>query len=201
MYIFVLQVYANGTHSHFIDAQNTDKSNWMRFVNCAPTEMEQNLTAYQHHGLIYYRSHKPITAGSELLVWYGADYGKELGITRDDKAQTGPTGPKDKTRTGPKDKTRTGPKDKTRTGPTGPKNKTWTGPAKPKDKTWTGPARPEVKTQTGPAGPEVKTQTGSAGPEVKTQTAGPEGYYTAKTINGEGVYTNTVSLFITAIIQ
>jgi hypothetical protein len=193
----VLQVYANGTRSHFIDAQNTDKSNWMRFVNCASTEMEQNLTAYQHHGLIYYRSFRPITAGTELLVWYGADYGKELGITRDDKAQTGPTGPKDKTRTGPKDKTRTGPKDKTLKGPAGPADKTRTGP---KDKTRIGP--------TGLAGPKDKTRTGPndktwTGPKDKTQ-AGPfaqEGFYSEKTINGEGVYTNTALLFITAITQ
>ena len=38
--------------------------------------------AFQYLGEIYYRVMKDIPAGSELLVWYGGDYGKELGITK-----------------------------------------------------------------------------------------------------------------------
>jgi len=33
-------------------------SNWMRYVNCANTETEQNLMAFQYKGGIYYRSFK-----------------------------------------------------------------------------------------------------------------------------------------------
>ncbi|KAL5005625.1 hypothetical protein ScPMuIL_016783 [Solemya velum] len=76
------QVYKNGKPYHFIDAHNPKKANWMRYVNCARSESEQNVTAYQHNGEIYYRSFKSIEAGSEILVWYGHDYGKELGIER-----------------------------------------------------------------------------------------------------------------------
>ncbi|KAL5005678.1 hypothetical protein ScPMuIL_016836 [Solemya velum] len=76
------QVYRNGKPYHFIDAHNPKKANWMRYVNCARTESEQNVTAYQHNGEIYYRSFKSIEAGTEILVWYGHDYGKELGIER-----------------------------------------------------------------------------------------------------------------------
>lgn len=54
----------------------------MRYVNCARSESEQNLVAFQHRGQIYYRSFKDISPGTELLVWYGHDYGKELGIFR-----------------------------------------------------------------------------------------------------------------------
>lgn len=54
----------------------------MRYVNCARSESEQNLVAFQHRGQIYYRSFKDIAPGTELLVWYGHDYGKELGIFR-----------------------------------------------------------------------------------------------------------------------
>ncbi|XP_072122939.1 histone-lysine N-methyltransferase PRDM9 [Mobula birostris] len=65
----------------YIDAQDEAKSNWMRFVNCARKEEEQNLVAFQHCGNIYYRTCKPVPPHCELLVWYGDDYAKELGIT------------------------------------------------------------------------------------------------------------------------
>ena len=52
----------------------------MRYVNCARNESEQNLIAYQYRGQIYYRSFKPIHPGKELLVYYGEEYAKELGI-------------------------------------------------------------------------------------------------------------------------
>ncbi|CAG2190887.1 PRDM7_9 [Mytilus edulis] len=56
----------------------------MRYVNCARNEDEQNLIAYQYKGQIFYRSFKDIAQGTELLVWYGQDYGKDLGIDRVD---------------------------------------------------------------------------------------------------------------------
>ena len=55
----------------------------MRFVNCAMTESDQNLVAFQYKGGIYYRSFKPIAPGTELLVWYGDEYARELGVIRD----------------------------------------------------------------------------------------------------------------------
>ncbi|XP_078287821.1 histone-lysine N-methyltransferase PRDM9-like [Rhinoraja longicauda] len=67
--------------TEYIDAQDESKSNWMRFVNCARKEGEQNLVAFQHRGNIYYRTCKPVPPHCELLVWYGDDYAKELGIT------------------------------------------------------------------------------------------------------------------------
>ncbi|XP_046408198.1 histone-lysine N-methyltransferase PRDM9-like [Ischnura elegans] len=65
---------------HYIDAYNPSRSNWMRYVNCARNEEEQNLVAFQYKGEIYYRTTQEIMPGVELLVWYGDDYGKELGI-------------------------------------------------------------------------------------------------------------------------
>ncbi|XP_052085114.1 histone-lysine N-methyltransferase PRDM9-like [Mytilus californianus] len=81
---YAWQIYDDGTTSHYIDANNKTKSNWMRYVNCARNEDEQNLIAYQYKGLIFYRSFKDIPQGTELLVWYGQDYGKDLGIDRVD---------------------------------------------------------------------------------------------------------------------
>ena len=70
----------NDKPSHFIDAEDTSTSNWMRYVNCARNEEEQNLLAFQFHGQIYYRTIKPVPPNTELLVFYGEEYGKELGI-------------------------------------------------------------------------------------------------------------------------
>ncbi|XP_053124646.1 histone-lysine N-methyltransferase PRDM9 isoform X2 [Hemicordylus capensis] len=64
----------------YIDGKDENNSNWMRYVNCARNEEEQNLVAFQYHGKIYYRACKIIVLHSELLVWYGEEYGKELGI-------------------------------------------------------------------------------------------------------------------------
>nr|CAD7416800.1 unnamed protein product [Timema poppensis] len=52
----------------------------MRFVNCARYEEEQNLLAFQYKGEMYYRTYKKIPPHVELLVWYGDEYGKELGV-------------------------------------------------------------------------------------------------------------------------
>ena len=57
-------------------------SNWMRYVNCARNEAEQNLIAYQYRGQIYYRSIKEIQPGKELLVYYGEEYAKGVGYRR-----------------------------------------------------------------------------------------------------------------------
>ncbi|XP_052080008.1 zinc finger protein 665-like [Mytilus californianus] len=79
---YAWQIYLDGAPNYFIDALDKSKSNWMRYVNCARNEDEQNLIAYQYKGDIYYRCFKDIEPGNELLVWYGQDYGKDLGIER-----------------------------------------------------------------------------------------------------------------------
>ena len=52
---------------------------WSNFlvVRC---EDEQNMVAYQHCGEIYYRTFRDIHPGDELLVWYGEEYARDLGI-------------------------------------------------------------------------------------------------------------------------
>ncbi|XP_063798466.1 histone-lysine N-methyltransferase PRDM9 isoform X2 [Pseudophryne corroboree] len=70
-----------GKDSHeYIDARDEKNANWMRYVNCARHEEEQNLVAFQYRRQIYYRACKAIIPYTELLVWYGEEYGKELGI-------------------------------------------------------------------------------------------------------------------------
>ena len=69
----------------------------MRFVNCCRCEDEQNLVAFQFRGKIYYRTYKPIKAGSELLVWYGESYAKDLRISLDDNQDRSKTNGKTNT--------------------------------------------------------------------------------------------------------
>nr|XP_032800542.1 histone-lysine N-methyltransferase PRDM9-like [Petromyzon marinus] len=76
----VFQIYKNKKDREYVDAQDESKSNWMRFVNCARNEQEQNLVAFQHRGQIYYRTFRAVGPGSELLVWYGEEFAQELGI-------------------------------------------------------------------------------------------------------------------------
>ena len=66
----------------YIDGADLNRANWLRFVNCARNEDEQNLFAFQFRGRIYYRSYKVINPGEELLVYYGDSYAKQLGIEK-----------------------------------------------------------------------------------------------------------------------
>ncbi|KAI5707462.1 hypothetical protein M8J77_002943 [Diaphorina citri] len=63
---------------HYIDAGNPQKSNWMRYVNCARNKFEENLVAFQYKGRLFYRTTKHIPPMTELLVNYGNDYCKRL---------------------------------------------------------------------------------------------------------------------------
>ncbi|XP_077529429.1 histone-lysine N-methyltransferase PRDM7-like [Haemaphysalis longicornis] len=82
--------------SFLVDARPLDKSNWMRYVNCAPSEAEQNVVAFERAGAVYYRTRKPIEAYEELLVWYGNSFARELGLLKDRDA----TGKEDKENAG-----------------------------------------------------------------------------------------------------
>ncbi|XP_075852026.1 histone-lysine N-methyltransferase PRDM7 [Microcebus murinus] len=64
----------------YVDGKDDSWANWMRYVNCARDEEEQNLVAFQYHRQIFYRTCQVIRPGCELLVWYGDEYGQELGI-------------------------------------------------------------------------------------------------------------------------
>ncbi|KAF4087382.1 hypothetical protein AMELA_G00095080 [Ameiurus melas] len=69
----------SGKREEYIDAKREMYANWMRYVNCAHNDGEQNLMAFQYQGGILYRCCRPINPGQELLVWYEADYVEDLG--------------------------------------------------------------------------------------------------------------------------
>ncbi|KAF7267308.1 hypothetical protein GWI33_019458 [Rhynchophorus ferrugineus] len=63
-----------------IDAADETKSNWLRYVNCAPHMSMQNVVAFQYRGGLYYRTTRLIKTDEELLVYYGDSFARELGI-------------------------------------------------------------------------------------------------------------------------
>ncbi|KAF4085648.1 hypothetical protein AMELA_G00097830 [Ameiurus melas] len=71
-------VYQSEQCEKYIDATSEMNSNWMRYVNCARNEREQNLVAFQYQGGILYRCSQPIEPGQELLMWYEEDYAKDV---------------------------------------------------------------------------------------------------------------------------
>ena len=75
-----LQVKRFGNPAYYIDGREEVNSNWLRFVNCACDETQQNMVAFQYCGQIYYRTYRNVYPGDELMVWYGEEYARELGI-------------------------------------------------------------------------------------------------------------------------
>ncbi|KAM9756433.1 histone-lysine N-methyltransferase PRDM7-like [Dama dama] len=72
----------------YVDGKDTSWANWMRYVNCARDDKEQNLVAIQYHGQIFYRTCQVVRPGCELLVWYGDDYGQDLGIKQGSRGKS-----------------------------------------------------------------------------------------------------------------
>ena len=69
---------------YYVNGKDEKYGNWLRYINCSRTESEQNLVAFQYHSQIYYRAYKEIKHGDELLVWYGDEYARDLGIVAAD---------------------------------------------------------------------------------------------------------------------
>ena len=76
---FISQIFQDGELTHYVDGAG-DQRNWMKYVNCARHEGEQNLVLLQEEGELFYEVCMDIAEGSELLVWYGDTYLKYMGI-------------------------------------------------------------------------------------------------------------------------
>ncbi|XP_074644318.1 PR domain zinc finger protein 1-like [Tubulanus polymorphus] len=72
------RVYKDNELYFYIDGFDVTKSNWMRFVNPAHNQDEQNLIACQVDYDIYFYTIKPIHPNSELLVWYCKEFAERL---------------------------------------------------------------------------------------------------------------------------
>ncbi|KAJ7330631.1 PR domain zinc finger protein 14 [Desmophyllum pertusum] len=75
----VWEIFQDGELTHYVDGAG-DQRNWMKYVNCARHDGEQNLVLVQDEGELFYEVSKDIAEGSELLVWYGDTYLKYMGI-------------------------------------------------------------------------------------------------------------------------
>ncbi|KAF0295828.1 PR domain zinc finger protein 1 [Amphibalanus amphitrite] len=72
------RVYTSSDDYYFLDARDTSKSNWMRYVNPAFSPNSQNLVAVQHEQNIYFYTIRDIEPGEELLVWYCREFAHRL---------------------------------------------------------------------------------------------------------------------------
>ena len=79
--MFSLQT-ESGPRPLYIDGRDEGRSNWLRYVNCARDSREENTDTFNCGGRNFYYTTKDVQPDSELLVWYGASYGKWLGIER-----------------------------------------------------------------------------------------------------------------------
>ena len=76
---FSWQIHTDGRFEYYIDGA-TNRTNWMKFINCARHSAEQNLALVQQDSLLYYQATRAITEGQELRVWYGDQYRLLMGI-------------------------------------------------------------------------------------------------------------------------
>jgi SET domain-containing protein len=64
---------ANGRVLHVIDAANASKSSFLRYVNAANTEDQQNARYVQRSRRIYLKATRAIPPRAEIIAWYGSD--------------------------------------------------------------------------------------------------------------------------------
>lgn len=88
------EIFEDGGLRHFVDGRGA-AGNWMALVKCARFPEEQNLTAVQSDGRIYYESCKEVRARQELLVWYGDCYLQFMGIPVSLKGMAEGRGPRE----------------------------------------------------------------------------------------------------------
>eukprot|EP00111_Clytia_hemisphaerica_P020841 TCONS_00061461-protein len=81
---YMWEIMKEGRVVYYVNGKDEKYGNWLRYINCSRTESEQNLVAFQYHGQIYYRAYKEVKIGDELLVWYGDEYARDLGIVAAD---------------------------------------------------------------------------------------------------------------------
>jgi len=69
--------------NYFVDAHDVETSSYMRFINTPNREEDQNVMVMECRGHIYYMTWKDIFPGTELLVFYGHEYVKAMGMDMD----------------------------------------------------------------------------------------------------------------------
>lgn len=75
---YVWEVEGEDGEVRYLDGRPRRHGNWTRYVNCPRRRSEENVTAVQERGRMYYYAKRTIKSGEELLVWYGRAYGEWL---------------------------------------------------------------------------------------------------------------------------
>ena len=77
-----VQIFDDHGHvTHYVDGRHPGHSNWMRFINYAPSAGAQNIKAFQSSdGNIYYEAFVDIPPNTEMLVWYSEIYVRDIGL-------------------------------------------------------------------------------------------------------------------------
>ncbi|KAL5247152.1 hypothetical protein ACHWQZ_G019121 [Mnemiopsis leidyi] len=76
-YLLTAETLAEDRNKHLLSF-----GSWMRYVNTARHEQEQNIVAFQIQHDIYFEVIRDILPGQELLLWYESSYGDLLGLYR-----------------------------------------------------------------------------------------------------------------------
>ena len=74
------ELFDNGQQIRHFLCPTQHEQCWMKFVNCARYNKEQNLCLVQSNGQIFYKAIADIETGYELLVWYGENYVQYMGF-------------------------------------------------------------------------------------------------------------------------
>jgi hypothetical protein len=65
----VFQLRRNDRANDHIDGKDERNSNWLRFVNCARHESEQNVMPYQYKGNIWYKTRRSVIKSIYMFIF------------------------------------------------------------------------------------------------------------------------------------
>lgn len=77
-FFFLAQIFSEGRLHHFLSCENESDSNWMCFVNSAPSPWQQNLAGFQIGMQVYFYAVKDLMPGEELLVGRSLEYKRPM---------------------------------------------------------------------------------------------------------------------------
>ncbi|KAK7151208.1 hypothetical protein R3I93_012218 [Phoxinus phoxinus] len=74
----IWMIFSEGRLHHFLSCEDESDSNWMCFVNSAPSPWQQNLAGFQIGMQVYFYAVKDLMPGEELLVGRGLEYKRPM---------------------------------------------------------------------------------------------------------------------------
>jgi len=75
--ILPFQVRLAGSRLVFVESDEVETSNFLRWVNCPNKKSQENVRMRECLGKIFYMTKRNIHPGQELYVFYGASYAED----------------------------------------------------------------------------------------------------------------------------